>query len=153
MNRKLLSLTMFIGLSLFSCKQTSKKSSDVWMIEFNQGLADELKSMAVIDQVAAYIPQGKYKQWTRERWEKFKDSVFATHEVRLEKIFDEFGYPGYDLVGKEGSNNFWLMVQHSDRDTEFQARVLEKLKIEVENKNADGRNFGLLTDRVKIHFW
>lgn len=151
MNGQLLIFIMFMCLSLFSCNQTSKRDSDRKKIEFNQGLADELKLMTEIDQVAASLPQGDYKQWTQERWEKFQDSVFTTHKVRLEEIFDEYGYPGYDLIGKEGSNNFWLMVQHSDKDLEFQSRVLEKLKIEVETKNADGRNFGLLTDRVKIN--
>ncbi len=151
MNQQLLGLILFIGLSLLSCKQTSKRDGDRKKIEFNQGLADELKLMAEIDQVAANFPQGRYKQWTQKRWEKFQDSVFTTHKGRLVEIFDEFGYPGYDLIGKEGSHNFWLMVQHSDKDLQFQSGVLEKLKIEVENKNADGRNFGLLTDRVKIN--
>lgn len=120
-------------------------------IDYNQDLADELKSMAEIDQVAAYIPQGKYKLYTPEQWGNFKDSVFSAHTLRLMQIFDEYGYPGFDLVGKEGSNNFWLMVQHSDHDTEFQSSVLEELKKEVERKNADGSNYGLLTDRVKIN--
>ena len=151
MNRLLFSLTIFSGLSLIGCQQAGNQDSDTKKIEFNQGLADELKTMAEIDQLAAYIPEGKYKQWTQGRWEKFQDSVFTTHKARLEKIFNEFGYPGYDLVGSEGSNNFWLMVQHSDRDIDFQSRVLEKLEIEVENKNADGSNYGLLTDRVKIN--
>lgn len=151
MNRLLLSLTILSGLILLGCQQRDKQDNDTKKLKFNQGLADELKTMTEIDQVAAYIPQGKYKQWTKGRWENFKDSVFTTHKVRLEKIFDEFGYPGYDLVGKDGSNSFWLMVQHSDKDIDFQSRVLEKLKIEVENKNADGRNYGLLTDRVKIN--
>jgi hypothetical protein len=151
MNRLLLSFTILSGLSSLSCQQKGKQGNIIKKIEFNQGLVDELKTMAEIDQVAAYIPQGKYKQLTSQQWEKFKDSVFTTHKVRLEKIFYEFGYPGYDRIGKEGSNNFWLMVQHSDKDIDFQSRVLEKLKIEVENKNADGSNYGLLTDRVKIN--
>ncbi len=126
MNRLLLHITIFSGLSLFCCKQTNRTTQK---IEFNQGLAEELKTMAVIDQVAAYIPQGKYKQWTHERWEKFKDSVFTAHTTRLKKVFHEFGFPGYDLVGKEGSNNFWLMVQHADKNIGFQSSVLKKLKI------------------------
>jgi hypothetical protein len=151
MNRLLLSLAIFSGLSLIGCRQTGKQDNNTNKSEFNQNLADELKSMAEIDQVAANFPQGKYKQWTTERWENFQDSVFTTHKVRLEAIFDEFGYPGYYLVGKQGSNNFWLMVQHSDKDIDFQSRVLEKLKVEVEKKNADGSNYALLTDRVKIN--
>lgn len=151
MNQLKLSLTIFVGLSLFGCKQTGKQDNDTKKIEFNQELTNELKAMAEIDQVAANIPQGNYKQWPQGQWKKFQDSIFTTHKVRLEKIFDDFGYPGHDLVGKEGSNYFWLMVQHSDSDIKFQSRVLEKLKMEVENKNADGSNYGLLTDRVKIN--
>jgi hypothetical protein len=146
MNRLVLRLIIFSGLSLISCRQNNIRE-----IEYNQDLDDELKSMAEIDQVAAYIPQGKYKLWTPEQWQNFKDSVFTTHKLRLEQIFDEYGYPGYNLVGKEGSSNFWLMVQHSDKDIEFQARVLEKLKKEVDKKNANGSDYGLLTDRVRIN--
>jgi hypothetical protein len=120
-------------------------------IAFNQELADELKAMAEMDQIAAYIPQGKYTAWSQERWDAFKDSVFTTQRLRLEEIFEAFGYPGYDLVGKDGARHFWLMAQHSDSDPEFQARVLEKLKKEVERNNADGSYFGLLTDRVRIN--
>ena len=43
------------------------------------------------------------------------------------------------------------MVQHCDSDPDFQSRVLEKLKIEVDNKNANGGDYGYLVDRVKIN--
>jgi len=145
MNRTTLFFVLFTGLSLVKCKQATNE------IGFNQVLADELRSMAATDQVAAYIPQGKYKELTREQWQSFKDSVFTTHKLRLEQIFEEYGYPGYNLVGEEGSNHFWLMVQHCDHDIDFQSKVLEKLKIEVANNNASGANYGLLTDRVNIN--
>lgn len=67
------------------------------------------------------------------------------------KYFEKFGYPGYSLVGEKGAQDFWVMVQHCDSDPAFQSRVLEKLKIEVDNKNASGSCYGLLTDRVKIN--
>lgn len=149
MNHLPLGAAILVGLSLAACKQA--RDHDRHKIAFNQLLADELKSMAEVDQVAAYIPQGKYKLMTPEQWQSFKDSVFTTHKLRLEQIFNEYGYPGYDLVGKEGSNHFWLMVQHSDNDIAFQSRVLETLKQEVDKNNADGKNYALLTDRVKIN--
>lgn len=148
---KKLSLLFVVGLLFLTCEQTIGQTSKDKKIEFNQGLADELKIMAEADQVAAYIPQGKFKDWSTEKWNNFKDSVFTTHKKRLEEIFEKYGYPGYDLVGKMGSQHFWLMVQHCDSDPAFQRRVLEKLKIEVDKKNADGSNYGLLTDRVKIN--
>jgi hypothetical protein len=145
-------LLLVAGLILLNFRQVNSQSKQAeTKIEFDQKLADELKAMAEIDQITAYIPEGKYKQWSAEKWDNFKDSVFTTHKKRLEEIFEKFGYPGYSLVGEKGSQNFWLMVQHCDSDPAFQSRVLEKLKIEVDNKNADGSNYGLLTDRVKIN--
>jgi len=36
--------------------------------------------MAEIDQIAANMPQGKYKDWPAPVWNNFKDSVFTTHK-------------------------------------------------------------------------
>ena len=146
-----LTLLFIAGLILNFKQVNSQSKNEERRIEFNQKLADELKTMAEVDQIAAFIPQGKYKQWSTAKWDNFKDSVFTSHKKRLEEIFEKFGYPGYSLVGEKGSQNFWLMVQHCDSDPAFQSRVLEKLRIEVDNKNADGSNYGLLTDRVKIN--
>lgn len=135
-------VTLIIVFSLLGCKEK---------VEFNQNLADELSKMAEVDQIAAYIPQGKYKKMTNKQWTSFKDSVFTTHQKRLKQIFDKYGFVGFDLAGKEGSRDFWLMVQHSDHNPDFQKAVLEKMKIEVDKGNAIPSNYGLLIDRVKLN--
>lgn len=142
-----------IVLITISCKETPKEEAldENNNTSFNQALADELSKMAEKDQVAAYIPQGKHKELSNEDWIKFKDSVFTTHEKRLQEIFNDYGFTGYDLVGKEGATNFWLMVQHSDHNPEFQTKVLEQMKIEVKNNNADPSDYGLLVDRVQLN--
>lgn len=61
---------------------------------------------------------------SNDQWESFKDSIFTTHQIRLKEIFDQYGFAGFDLVGKEGSSNFWLMVQHSDHNPDFQKEKL-----------------------------
>jgi Family of unknown function (DUF6624) len=137
---------VLIGLLIVGCKEKPTKK-----VEFNQILADELKKMAEVDQIAAYIPQGKYKELTKEEWNSFKDSVFTTHQKRIKEVFVEYGFVGFDLAGKEGSQNFWLMVQHADHNPEFQKEVLEKMKIEVDRGNAYSSNYGLLVDRVKLN--
>ena len=143
---------LIIGLSLFGCKgKTSEKNEIQEKVEFNQDLADELKKMAEVDQIAAYIPQGEYKKMTKEQWNSFKDSVFTTHQKRLKQIFDKYGFVGFDLAGEEGSQNFWLMVQHSDDNPDFQKEVLKKMKIEVEKGNAKPSNYGLLVDRANLN--
>lgn len=136
------SLLLIFGLS---CKKESNA------VKYNESLAEELNRRAEVDQTAAWIPEGKFKEYSKEEWNTYKDSVFTTNKVFLEEVLDKYGYPGYDLVGKEGEKNYWVMVQHCDFDPDFQSRVLEKLKGQVEMKNADGRNFGLLTDRVNLN--
>lgn len=139
-------------LLLFGCIERSTETEAIKeKVEFNRAMADELKKMAEVDQIAAYIPQGKYEKMSSEQWSAFKDSVFTTHQIRLKQLFDEYGFPGYDLVGKEGSFNFWLMVQHSDHVPDFQKEVLVKMKAEVEKENATPSDYGLLMDRVKLN--
>lgn len=144
--------TVLVGFFLLGCKQPKKEKVILThKVAFNQDLANELKNMVKVDQIAAYIPQGKYEQMTEEQWNAFKDSVFTTHQKRLEQLFDQYGFMGFDLVGEEGSQNFWLMVQHSDHNPDFQKEVLEKMKIAMDNKNAKPNNYGLLVDRVRIN--
>lgn len=134
------------------CKQNINQQSQTnKKVVFNQNLADELKKMAEIDQIAAYIPQGKYKEMAPEQWQAFKDSVFTTHQKRLEQLFNQNGFLGFNLVGEEGSQNFWLMVQHSDHHPEFQKKVLDKMIVEVKKGNASPSNYGLLVDRVNLN--
>ncbi|MGV6828439.1 MAG: DUF6624 domain-containing protein [Flavobacteriales bacterium] len=143
---------LIIGLSFFGCKENSSVKEEIKQkIELNQDLADELKKMAEVDQIAAYIPQGEYEKMSKEEWNSFKDSVFITHQKRLKQIFDKYGFVGFDLAGEEGSRNFWLMVQHSDHNPNFQKEVLEKMKIEVDKGNAIPSNYGLLVDRVNLN--
>jgi hypothetical protein len=117
----------------------------------NPELAAELARMAETDQIAAYIPQGKYQELSPAQWQAFKDSVFTTHGKRLAEIFKQYGYPGFDVAGKEGAKNFWLMVQHADHDPAFQRQVLEKMKVQVDRGNAEPAIYGLLVDRVNVN--
>ncbi|MFY0690059.1 MAG: hypothetical protein JXQ90_23000 [Cyclobacteriaceae bacterium] len=145
--------SIIVILALASCSRTQDKSKEKAVVEFNQDLVDELSSMAETDQIAARnaYPPEDYQHLDLEQWKDFKDSIYRTHKTRLAEIFEEYGYPGFDLVGKTGEKHFWLMVQHADFDPEFQSDVLKDLESEVKNNNADGRNFGLLTDRVRLN--
>ena len=67
------------------------------------------------------------------------------------KIFSQYGFPDYLLVGTKGSFNFWLLVQHQDKQPEFQNSVCEMMKIAVDEGRADNSNYAYLADRVKIN--
>jgi hypothetical protein len=66
-------------------------------------------------------------------------------------IFRQYGFPGYDLVGKETSDQYFLLVQHSDFDGEFQKAVLKNMEKQVKKRNASGRYFAYLIDRTEIN--
>ncbi|WP_057938551.1 DUF6624 domain-containing protein [Algoriphagus resistens] len=148
---KIIFILITVGILIAGCGKKDDQKAVAEKVEFNQELTDELKKMVEVDQIAAFVPQGKYKEWSAEKWDSFKDSVFTTHQKRLKQIFDEYGFVGFDLAGEDGSQNFWLMVQHSDHNPEFQKEVLEKMKTEVENENAKPTNYGLLVDRVRLN--
>ncbi len=76
--------------------------------------------------------------------------VIRTNFPIVEAIFDRYGYPGYDMIGKGSSDQYFLLVQHSDFQTVFQQRVLAALKEHVERKNASGQSFAFLTDRIEL---
>ncbi|MEO0404499.1 MAG: DUF6624 domain-containing protein [Bacteroidota bacterium] len=149
--KNILGIFLLIVLTCGCGETTPVENSIEEKVKFDQSLADELKSMAEMDQIAAYMPQGKYQEMSLDEWNSFKDSVFTTHQKRLKQIFDQYGFVGFDLAGQDGSRNFWLMVQHSDHDPEFQTEVLEKMKIEVDKGNAIPSNYGLLVDRVNLN--
>jgi len=49
-------------------------------------LQAELAQMAEVDQVAAYIPQGKYQNYISQRWASFQDSVFKQPPTRCRLV-------------------------------------------------------------------
>ena len=150
----ILNIILLLSFLILGCKeQTSDRELSGEKIEFNQELAQELQEMVQIDQLAASnaFPPEKYSHFSQDKWEAFKDSIFRTHQQQAEKILDEYGFVGYDLAGKEGSKNFWLIVQHSDHNPAFQKEVLQKMEIEVKKGNAEPGNYGLLVDRVNIN--
>lgn len=77
--------------------------------------------------------------------------VDSSNYHELKKILEQFGFPGYDLVEKNGSGSFWLLIQHQDEHPDFQISVLELMEKEIKNQNASKANFAYLTDRVKVN--
>ncbi len=145
---------LIIGFLISGCKGRIEENilSEIKK-DFNQDLANELNKMVEFDQLVASnaFPPSDYSHLTQEKWEIYKDSIFRKNQKRAEEMLNEYGFVGYDLAGKQGSNDFWLIVQHSDHNPEFQNKVLEKMKIEVDNGNAEPSNYGLLVDRVKLN--
>ena len=113
-------------------------------------LKKQIDSLASADKKAGQdMRTGKIEQ--RDSLRKIVQEIFKRNTEVAKQIFNRYGFPDYDLVGKESSDNFWLCVQHSDADLQFQQVVLNKMKRAVISKKADKSNFAFLTDRVNIN--
>lgn len=81
--------------------------------------------------------------------EKFR-AVDRENTEWMKKIVDQYGYPGYSMVGRDGEIAAFLLVQHADKDLIFQKKVLKLLKKAVEQKDATPSSMAYLTDRVLV---
>jgi hypothetical protein len=78
-----------------------------------------------------------------EVWEQDKETIRF-----VEYVLQQYGWPGYSLVGKEGSHQFWLLVQHTDQALDVQQRALTLLQRAVQSGDASTVDEAYLTDRV-----
>ncbi|WP_020571918.1 DUF6624 domain-containing protein [Neolewinella persica] len=86
----------------------------------------------------------KFKALTEELQATDRDNT-----NRMREIMAEIGWPTYDKVGRYASNTAWLLVQHADRQPQFQAQCLPLLKAAVDAEQATPSNYAYLYDRVR----
>jgi hypothetical protein len=68
----------------------------------------------------------------------------------LKDVIATYGWPGKSLVGVDGANAAWLLVQHADADPAFQRHCLGLLTTAAEAGEATGQELAYLTDRVLL---
>jgi pimeloyl-ACP methyl ester carboxylesterase len=76
--------------------------------------------------------------------------VFKRHIPILKKIIKDYGYPVPELVGKESSHHFFMMIQHSDADVDFQTKMLKTIEKEAIKGNIEKDDYAHLLDRVLL---
>lgn len=125
----------------FSCK------SD---IPYTESMKSELKDMYMKDQKAQEYDLSKVQR------KEYSDSMEAAfnklcekNAIVAKKYFKDNGFPGIRENGNSTPLHFWLIVQHSDNDVSFQKKVLNAMKKQLKNKNANPQNYAYLYDRVK----
>jgi hypothetical protein len=84
-----------------------------------------------------------------------KDRVAAIDKkatTRMKEIIAhaQHAWPGKSLVGEDGANAAWLLVQHADRDPAFQKQCLALLEKAYKAGEASERDYAYLFDRVAV---
>ncbi len=77
------------------------------------------------------------------------DSVDSASTARMKEIVRRRGWPGKPMVGEDGSEAAFLLVQHS-ADTLFQRTCLPLLEAAFRAGEVSGQDLALLTDRVRV---
>jgi hypothetical protein len=68
----------------------------------------------------------------------------------LKQVINKHGWPGHSMVGEDGAQAAWLLVQHADHDAAFQRACLALITQAVASGEATSRDLGYLTDRVML---
>jgi hypothetical protein len=80
-------------------------------------------------------------------WDEAMD---PRNTARMKEIVDQIGWPTLSKVGEKASGDAWLLIQHADRDIEFQRHCLELMKAESAGEVAL-RDIAYLEDRVRVN--
>ena len=112
----------------------------------NLSLQKEILAMRDLDQKAR--EECVNSNFDTENLKKV-ETIDKLHQVKLEEMIQAYGWPGYKLVGKDGSEAMWLLVQHVP-DIEFQKKCLELLVSAVKKGDANPANLAYLQDRILV---
>jgi len=74
-----------------------------------------------------------------------KDSL---NLIKIQKILDEYGWLGPDIIGDQGNLTLFLVIQHADLET--QEKYLPMMREAVSKGNANASNLALLEDRIAL---
>ena len=116
----------------------------------NEELRDELLAMMAEDQAVrtGVAPPGDDR--TPEELAAAWDSVDAANARRMYDVLDEFGWPGWSLVGEDGALAAWVLIQHADLHLDLQKRGLALLEAAVAADDASPGDLAYLVDRVRV---
>lgn len=77
-------------------------------------------------------------------------TIDSSNALWLQEAVARHGWPEHDVVGEEGARAAFLLVQHADHDTAFQAAMLPALDAAFRRGQAEGQSVALLTDRLAV---
>jgi len=118
-------------------------------VAYTNAVRHELAEMWKTDQ--------KVQTWDESRLEDknyldsmtvVQDKVSRENCETIKGYLNKYGFPGLNSNDKVTSMQFWTIVQHSDHDVPFQAKVLKLMRKQLDHNNVNRRNYAYLYDRV-----
>ena len=76
--------------------------------------------------------------------------VHQRNAHRLRRIIEAVGWPGSDLVGPDGAEAAWLILQHAISEPDLLRRALPLLTAAAQEGKADPAHAAMLEDRIRF---
>ena len=113
-------------------------------------IASELLARLEQDQYYRAFDYSTAADTTRRRMMREVTSVDSANLAYIRQLVDSIGWPGGDRFGADAAHAAFMLVQHADRDPDFQARMLPQLTAAVERGEASPIDLAYLVDRVRV---
>ena len=84
-----------------------------------------------------------------QQFAEYITEIDAQNTSWLEEVIKKHGLPGNSLVGQDGANAVFLIIQHSP-DFDFQKRCLALMELAVNEGEMNAIHLAYLTDRVRL---
>lgn len=127
-------------------KDKADANLDKPLVAILDSIYDEDQGLRLqVDEVAEKY--GRESEEMKAHWKNMskKDSI---NLIKVQKILDERGWLGPDVVGGRGNTTLFLVIQHSD--LAVQEKYLPMMREAVAKGNARAGNLALLEDRVAL---
>ena len=77
-------------------------------------------------------------------------AIHKENAERLDRIIDEYGWPRGALVGSDGVEAAWLILQHAIGSPEFQRKCLPLLEEAIKSGDVPAVQAAYLEDRIRV---
>jgi hypothetical protein len=81
---------------------------------------------------------------------KMQDKLDSLNQVALRNMISLYGWPGYALVGREGDNIAWLILQHAGDNLNFLKYCLDHMQAAMEENDTNLNEGAALMDKVLV---
>lgn len=121
--------------------------------QINIKLAKTIDSLYEADQSVQIELKRMYEQNAPKDSLKLQDSLkkatYHNGTSQSKKIYAQFGYPTEKMVGVDAAHHFFVLIQHSDSDRDFQITMLPILDKFSKNGEILRKDYAYLYDRVQ----
>ena len=130
-----------------------QKRKDKIEARYNKPLKEKLETILISDQGIRRdwdIIEKKYgvESTESDSIRKIAHTIDSINLIAIKEVLDKEGWLGADIVGKQGNMCLFLVIQHSDLQT--QKKYLPMMREAVKNNKAKASSLALLEDRVAL---